>query len=211
MSDDDSFLSRWSRRKAQVRSGEAEFESPIAPVRVDVPPAEKADAAPPSADAGVAELAPPPTLEEVAKLRHDSDFSRFITPGVDETVKRAAMKKLFADPHFNVMDGLDTYIDDYGKPDPIPEAMLRRMTQSKFLGLFDAEPPDADAGANALPRVNSPADAAAPALPQSRAGESGVESPGPALPDDENTALRLQPDDAAQPAGAGPHRPGARS
>ena len=30
------------------------------------------------------------------------------------------MKKLFSDPHFNVMDGLDTYIDDYGKPDPIP-------------------------------------------------------------------------------------------
>ena len=30
------------------------------------------------------------------------------------------MKKLFSDPHFNVMDGLDTYIDDYGKPDPLP-------------------------------------------------------------------------------------------
>ena len=47
------------------------------------------------------------------------------------------MKKLFADPHFNVMDGLDTYIDDYGKPDPIPLAMLRQMNQSKFLRLFD--------------------------------------------------------------------------
>ena len=43
-------------------------------------------------------------------------------PGVDASVKNAALKKLFADPHFNVMDGLDTYIDDYGKPDPIPEA-----------------------------------------------------------------------------------------
>ena len=40
------------------------------------------------------------------------------------------MKKLFSDPHFNVMDGLDTYIDDYGKPDPIPLSMLRRMNQS---------------------------------------------------------------------------------
>ena len=30
------------------------------------------------------------------------------------------MKKLFADPHYNVMDGLDVYIDDYSKPDPIP-------------------------------------------------------------------------------------------
>ena len=50
------------------------------------------------------------------------------------------MKKLFSDPHFNVMDGLDTYIDDYGKPDPIPPEMLRRMTQSALLGLFDTDP-----------------------------------------------------------------------
>jgi hypothetical protein len=31
-------------------------------------------------------------------------------------VKNAAMKKLFADPHFNVMDRLDIYIDDYSSP-----------------------------------------------------------------------------------------------
>ena len=37
------------------------------------------------------------------------------------------------------MDGLDTYIDDYSKPDPMPAAMLRQMAQSKFLGLFDDE------------------------------------------------------------------------
>ena len=43
------------------------------------------------------------------------------------------MKKLFADPHFNVMDGLDTYIDDYAKPDPIPPAMLRQLASAKFL------------------------------------------------------------------------------
>ena len=49
------------------------------------------------------------------------------------------MKKLFADPHFNVMDGLDIYIDDYSKPDPIPEAMLRKLASAKFLGLFDEE------------------------------------------------------------------------
>ena len=49
------------------------------------------------------------------------------------------MKKLFSDPHFNVMDGLDTYIDDYGKPDPIPASMLRQMVQSQALGLFADE------------------------------------------------------------------------
>jgi hypothetical protein len=37
------------------------------------------------------------------------------------------------------MDGLDTYIDDYGKPDPLPAGMLRQMVQSQLLGLFDDE------------------------------------------------------------------------
>jgi len=211
MSDDDGFVSRWSRRKAQARSGGAVAEPPSAQVLVDVPPPAVADAAPPAVDSGAAEPPPPPTLEDVARLGPDSDFSRFVTRGVDETVKRAAMKKLFSDPRFNVMDGLDTYIDDYGKPDPIPQAMLRRMTQSKFLRLFDEEASDAEAATDGLPRVNSPAGAAAPALPPSHAGEPGGEAPEPALPNDEDTALRLQPDDAADPAGAGSHRPGARS
>ena len=38
-------------------------------------------------------------------------------------------KTLFQDPHYNVMDGLDTYIDDYSKPDPLPEGWLEKMNQ----------------------------------------------------------------------------------
>ena len=153
-------------------------------------------------------MPPLPTLEDVALLSRDSDFSRFVLPGVDDTVKNAAMKKLFSDPHFNVMDGLDTYIDDYGIPDPIPEAMLRRMTQSKFLRLFDDDPPPADAAAAVALPVASPDGEATPALPQSDAGEPGTHAPQATL--DEDPALRLQPDDAAHPAGAGPHRPDPR-
>jgi hypothetical protein len=82
---------------------------------------------------------PPPTLDEVKALTPASDFSRFVAPGVDAEVKNAAMKKLFADPHFNVMDGLDTYIEDYGRADPIPKAMLRQMVQARVLGLLDDE------------------------------------------------------------------------
>ena len=63
---------------------------------------------------------PLPTLDDVAKLTRDSDFRRFVAPASIPGCSNAAMKKLFADPHFNVMDGLDTYIDDYNKPDPMP-------------------------------------------------------------------------------------------
>jgi hypothetical protein len=116
-----------------------------------------------------------------------------VTPKVDEDVKRAALKKLFADPHFNVMDGLDTYIDDYGKPDPIPVSMLRKMAQAQFLGLF-SELPEASEGAEEAKA--SPDGAAPSAVPQSQ-------DDSPAVPPDEDPDLRLQQDDAAGPGGAG--------
>jgi hypothetical protein len=149
MSDRDSnFLSRWSRRKAQVREGLA-LPDEVAPA----PPTPAVDVAPASASPPVpvtrptqAEMAPrpaaappAPTLSDVAILSPQSDYTRFLAEGVTPEVKNAALKKLFADPHFNVMDGLDTYIDDYGKPDPLPAGMLRKMAQSHLLGLFDDE------------------------------------------------------------------------
>ena len=82
------------------------------------------------------ERPPPPTLADVATLTRESDYSRFVAPEVDGEVKNAALKKLFGDPRFNVMDGLDVYIDDYSKPDPLPASMLRQMAQAAFLGLI---------------------------------------------------------------------------
>jgi len=55
---------------------------------------------------------------------------------VGDDVHHAAMKKLFSDPHYNIMDGLDIYIDDYSKEDPLPAGMLEKMVQSSMLGLF---------------------------------------------------------------------------
>jgi hypothetical protein len=106
------FFNRWSRPKE---------EAPAAAETNVVPATEPA-----------AEL-PPPTLEDVAALGHDADFSRFVKPGVDETVRRSAMKKLFTDPHFNVMDGLDIYIGDYNTFEPIPPAMLAMLAHAKPL------------------------------------------------------------------------------
>ncbi len=77
-----------------------------------------------------------PTLEDVLKLTKDSDFSAYVKPGIDPEVQKAAMQKLFADPRYNIMDGLDIYIDDYSKPDPIPLDMLKKLNQSQMLGLF---------------------------------------------------------------------------
>ena len=78
-----------------------------------------------------AKPAPPPvTMDDVTALTGDSDFRRFVRHDVDGPVRNAALKKLFTDPHYNVMDGLDTYIDDYNRPDPLPASMLSVSTPS---------------------------------------------------------------------------------
>ena len=82
---------------------------------------------------------PPPTLADAQTLTPQSDFKPYMSAQVTPEVRNAAMKKLFADPHFNVMDGLDIYIDDYTKPDPLPMSMMRQMASANFLGLFDDE------------------------------------------------------------------------
>jgi hypothetical protein len=79
-----------------------------------------------------------PTLADVEQLTPQSDFSSFMTQGVSPDVRNAAMKKLFTDPHYNVMDGLDIYIGDYNTPDPMPAGMLAKMVGAQFLGLVKA-------------------------------------------------------------------------
>jgi hypothetical protein len=78
---------------------------------------------------------PLPPLES---LTADSDFRPFMRAGIDAATRNAALKRLFADPAFNVMDGLDVYIDDYGKTEPIPSALLRRLVQAQSPVLADA-------------------------------------------------------------------------
>ena len=159
---EDGFLQRWSKRKVSLgdRAPDAPpkggvGQTPVAPPvdgGVLKPPnpapiarADAADRAQPS-DAHTA--APPaPSLADTQALTPASDFRPFMGQGVAPEVKNAAMKKLFADPHFNVMDRMDIYIDDYSQPDPLPLAMLRQMNGAKFLNLFEDEDQDKDKAA----------------------------------------------------------------
>jgi hypothetical protein len=120
----ESFFSRWSKHKTEAAPAADDATIEAIPIALD----EQSPAAAP-------EPLPPPTIEEVAELTPQSDYTRFINKGVDEHIQRAALKKLFADPHFNIMDGLDIYIDDYNKFDPIPPEMLALLNHAK--GLLD--------------------------------------------------------------------------
>ena len=194
------FLSRWARRKEQVRAGVVVAPEPVVagPVAVASASPIAMSAAVPHAEAPLGEEEQPaaeplPTMADVALLTRESDYSRFVSPGIDESVKRAAMKKLFTDPHFNVMDGLDTYIDDYGKPDPIPLSMLKQMNQSKVLRLFDVEDEENDEGDEGDEDKKHPsAGAQTPLIEPATEPVTELKPP----PDDDPD-LRLQQDDAA--------------
>jgi hypothetical protein len=104
MSED--FLRRWSRVKREASAGAAR---PLAPAEETVAP----------------------QLPAIDSLTFESDFKDFMHSKVEQSVKRAALKKLFSDPRFNVMDGLDTYIDDYTKADPISEELLQTLEHAR--------------------------------------------------------------------------------
>lgn len=199
------FFSRWSRRKTEVRQGVAlddvgkssseTSKQPVKNLGSNLQELEGNSTAPPK---------PVPSMADVQNLTQDSDFTQFMASEVAPEVKNAAMKKLFADPHFNVMDRMDVYIDDYGQPDPIPKAMLRQMASAKFLNLFEDnadeknyadEKNDADAHVNDIPNLND-SKVVAQSVPAAT-----ISKPEP-LPHD-HTDLRLQPDPASRSEGAG--------
>lgn len=223
---EENFFSRWARRKNEVRGGRTPEEAPrepvaerpaapVAPPAARTEPAREASPAAAGAAAPTEEALPLPSMEDVARLTRDSDYSAFMRRGVDEDVKRAAMKKLFTDPHYNVMDGLDIYIDDYSKPDPIPASMLRKMAQSKMLGLFrdeEGENEKAAAVADATPAAVPTDDGTGADVPQSRAAEDVGPAPAAAAPPNAPDAAEAPAGDGAPPtaaagAPAGPERP----
>jgi len=144
MANDDGFLSRWSRRKQDVREGRP-LDEPLVPPASSTAPVvvestSRRDESGLPADVSANPVSPAsPTLADAQQLTSESDFSQFMSPEVLPDVKNAAMKKLFTDPHFNVMDRMDVYIDDYSQSDPLPVAMLRQMVSAKTLNLFDQE------------------------------------------------------------------------
>ena len=236
------FFSRWSQRKQAVAKG-----VPVAEAAVPASPVDSSEltgssqslqrstAAPQEIQSGATEAKsselpakPLPSLDDARALTPTSDFQPFMRPGVTADVRNVAMKKLFTDPHFNVMDGLDIYIGDYNTPDPMPEGMLQKMVGAQLLGLFD-KPDEAAAKATAkaehlLPAVSpaagprenpvqspaapqgSPVVAQSPAyLPDLAGSSSPLQQPHvKAHPEHDHPDLQLQPNHAPASPSAGP-------
>jgi hypothetical protein len=159
------FLSRWSKRKQALRA-EAQAPRPAQPA---------------------APATPAPELTPVDKLTMDSDYSGFFHPKVDEALRRNALKKLFSDPHFNIMDGLDTYIDDYSITEPIPAAMLAQMKSAQdILGWAKETEKEAELRRNPPPVDEKPVIAdKTDTLESLPAADAAEPEPAQAPPDDD--------------------------
>jgi uncharacterized protein DUF3306 len=103
--DKEAFLSRWSRLKQ-----EQPREAPLAEQGKE---------------------SPAPALPPMESLTPESDFAPFMHPKVADALRRVALKKLFADPHFNVPDLNEAFSGDWTGGDPISEELLKTLNQAR--------------------------------------------------------------------------------
>jgi Protein of unknown function (DUF3306) len=213
-SEPESFLARWSRRK---REAEHEAERPA---EAAAPEAPAATSATPGAE-GVARVAPVPapvverdpaattevplpSIDSLDGLR--SDYQAFFQQPVDDELRRAALKKLFADPHFNQMDMLDVYVDDYTQFEPLPAALRLRLPSARGF-LLDSEREALEAAEAAGDASGAEDFVARDAVDQAASAAVDTDADGLATDsrsDEQNAALTSAPGARADVAAADP-------
>jgi hypothetical protein len=141
---DESVVARWSRRKheaatttAQPTDDRVAAPSPACPAKTDA------------------------DMPSIDLLTADSDLSGFLSPGVSESLRREAMRKVFSQSRYNLVDGLDDYAEDYTRFQPLGDLLtagLRRHRQRIAARVREACDTDADATAGPDPSVAPVAD-----------------------------------------------------
>lgn len=207
----DHFFSRWSRRKQEAAQGLPLQEAKQTEAQVTTT---RAQAEPVAAQLATAAPVPPvpaeplPTLEDAQALAPGSELGAFMRQGVPAEVRNLAVKKLFADPHFNVMDGLDIYIGDYNSPDPLPAGMLQKMASAQFMNLVPPERPEPLAAEGALlhenPDLGTQGEETAQLVAQSAPSQATTALPDLPMSDHDDPDLQLQPNHAPASPEAGP-------
>lgn len=128
---DEPFFKRWARRKEAARApGPAEPQFPAA----DALPArelEEGETSPQAESGGPAEAKPLQSesteLPPLDSLTAESDFGAFMRPGVDPVLRRTALRKMFQNPKYAVVDPLDPYRADYGLFTPLGDMITADM------------------------------------------------------------------------------------
>jgi hypothetical protein len=114
MSDDETFLARWSKRKAQARSGETSTGAPA--------PAQSLDLGRPAGmEESRADEVRLEDLPPVESIDASTDLTPWLRQKVPEAWKRAALSRVWAaDPAISEFVGLADYAWDWNAPDGVP-------------------------------------------------------------------------------------------
>ena len=151
MSRETDFLSRWARRKAEVREEEKrEEDARNAPTE----PAEVSDGQ--SGEITEEELA---ALPDPDSLEHGADFKPFLRPGVPQTLRHRALRRIWrVNPAIGFLDGMNEYDLDYTDAATVVENLKTAYQVGRGFVLPEEEDErDADKAAD---RPDAPEDAA---------------------------------------------------
>lgn len=128
-------LSRWSRLKRAAAAEQAAVPS-VRHEAVVGPPASEPGNDTLNQHGGEA-MSPPVgdynELPPMSAISLAEDFTPFMQAKVPQALKQQALKALFKEPHFNVMDGLDIYIDDYTVFEPISPEVMATLSSWKAI------------------------------------------------------------------------------
>lgn len=126
-----SFLSRWSQRKLEEQSEQQ------AEPEVSTDEGEQAELS--AAEDDVVQDAPTDSLEPETEVKAETETTADTEDGelsisqllanteVDRAVKKAALRKLFMQPEFNVVDGLNDYDHDYSAVKPLATGVAETL------------------------------------------------------------------------------------
>ncbi|WP_337222727.1 DUF3306 domain-containing protein [Vibrio alginolyticus] len=140
-----SFLSRWSKRKLEESSQHDEEITPIAETAQSedsVTALSNADESSDALNVNEDSQAPDITASVETEKTEEMSVAQLLVSEASESVKKAALRKIFLSEEFNVRDGLDDYDDDYSNLKSLSQDVaetLRDWVKDKVEDEPDAE------------------------------------------------------------------------
>ncbi|MCG7587294.1 DUF3306 domain-containing protein [Photobacterium sp. OFAV2-7] len=140
------FFQRWSSRKLASREATVEKEdavesgadsllsedtaslSQVTEAKNKLPHEDDSDTGPNlSKDADEASGAEALTLKDVANVTFDGGVTSFMKTGVDKSVKKAALRKLFHSDEFNYVSDMDDHTEDFSNVPTLDSGVTKQL------------------------------------------------------------------------------------
>ncbi|QDF65434.1 DUF3306 domain-containing protein [Shewanella sp. SNU WT4] len=139
MTSGNGLLSRWHLRRQQVaaEAKEDEAKALLEQQATEESSAQISDDLP--ADAEPTEAEAPQPLPDPEKIEVGGSFASFMGDNVDPLAKKAALRALWKQPHFNEIDGLLEYALDYSNQPKLSAEVSAELVNKVFKRVIERE------------------------------------------------------------------------